>query len=316
MNAAELLFLFRIAIDVISRASIEQQCPEWLGHFDHAWIDIIKRSQIDEYGQWRGGIRITSNLLKDSKVQSWFRLKVNESNPQDATYHCPYCAKYRERLTNPVLSNDYMSNSRIVNYDMIKEHWGSAAHQKALEFYGQDFKARLKHILLEESGTFLSAANQKALKFNEHDFQALLKDLLDERGIENEEINLLPEGEIVPDSKKQSIVSRKSECDHVKCPHPFQAYKAFEEHRLRCACDCLDDNDHVSIRCRAIKKGLHKLSQKERRCVQQGQCLEPTCEYSGYYDTVSGRCPKEFDWSQHKKVHSSHRHPRWINDRD
>lgn len=329
MNTKELLFLFRIAIDIITRTGIEQQCPEWLGHFNYEWIDTIKQSQVDEHGLWRGGIRITSNLLKDPKVQSWFRLKVNESNPLDATYHCPYCAKYHEKVgsAKSALSTDFMSNSRVTNYDMIKEHWSSVAHQKALKYYEQDLKARLKNVLQEESGTLLTAAHQRSIKLNEFDLQLILEDLFEEgdgglsppldiNSLENkEDVNLLPDGnKLIADSKKESVNGfKKSGCDHVKCPHPFQTYKAAEEHRLRCACDCPDD--HTSIRCKAIKRGLHKLSQKERRCVQQGLCLEPTCEYSGNYDTVSGRCPKEFDWSHHKKIHPSHRHPRWINDR-
>lgn len=117
---------------------------------------------------------------------------------------------------------------------------------------------------------------------------------------------------IVSDDKlnKDVLESKKTECPYIKCPHPFNAHKIVEIPFPRCVCECSQENEFK--RCLAIKKGLHKLSQKERRCIQQGICLHPNCEYSGHYDTISGRCPKEDDSFNDKKIHSSHRHPRGI----
>lgn len=119
---------------------------------------------------------------------------------------------------------------------------------------------------------------------------------------------------IVFEERPSIDVSKKTECPHVKCPHPFHAHRIVETPYARCVCECSQDYDFK--RCLAIKKGLHKLSQKERRCIQQGICLHPNCEYPGYYDTISGRCPKEDDSFHDKKIHSSHRQPRGILPRD
>ena len=112
------------------------------------------------------------------------------------------------------------------------------------------------------------------------------------------------------ENKETLKVWKKSECAHVRCPHPFHPQMVEETPFLRCTCTCFEE--HEFTKCLAIRKGLHRLSIKARRCVQQGECVEPSCEYPGPYDTIGGKCPKEED----KKIRSSHHHHYQIHPRD
>lgn len=126
---------------------------------------------------------------------------------------------------------------------------------------------------------------------------------------ENESLNK-ENKETLKKENEETSVWKKSECTHVRCPHPFHPQKVEETPFLRCACTCFEE--HEFTKCLAIKKGLHRLSIKARRCVQQGECVEPSCEYPGPYDTIGGKCPKEED----KKIRSSHHHYYQIHPRD
>ncbi|CAG2165868.1 unnamed protein product [Oppiella nova] len=100
-----------------------------------------------------------------------------------------------------------------------------------------------------------------------------------------------------------------------RCPHPFIA--RINPSDERCICDCLERDHH----CIRIKRGRHKLSPLEARCVRAGDCSEPMCDFGGTYSKVESSCIAS-KHSQRTRIHGRHHHQRhqkqahWLHERD
>lgn len=67
------------------------------------------------------------------------------------------------------------------------------------------------------------------------------------------------------------------------CPSLFQRVIDDEN---RCICDCSSSD----TQCDQFKRGLEHFSMENRRCIKNGHCNEPLCEY-GHYNKAKGKCP-------------------------
>lgn len=67
-----------------------------------------------------------------------------------------------------------------------------------------------------------------------------------------------------------------------KCPKEFNSMLDRDNN---CSCDCDDDNED----CVRFKKGKEHFSLSDRRCIMDGECGMPKCEYGPYMRT-KGRC--------------------------
>ncbi|XP_065093847.1 uncharacterized protein DDB_G0283357-like [Ochlerotatus camptorhynchus] len=67
------------------------------------------------------------------------------------------------------------------------------------------------------------------------------------------------------------------------CPSLFQRVIDDEN---RCICDCSSSD----TQCDQFKRGLEHFSMENRRCIKDGRCIEPVCEY-GQYNKAKGKCP-------------------------
>ncbi|XP_062549327.1 lateral signaling target protein 2 homolog isoform X2 [Armigeres subalbatus] len=67
------------------------------------------------------------------------------------------------------------------------------------------------------------------------------------------------------------------------CPSLFQRVIDDEN---RCICDCSSSD----TQCDQFKRGMEHFSMDNRRCIKDGRCNEPLCEY-GNYNKAKGKCP-------------------------
>ncbi|XP_055684504.1 uncharacterized protein LOC129790797 [Lutzomyia longipalpis] len=79
-------------------------------------------------------------------------------------------------------------------------------------------------------------------------------------------------------------------------PYPVQSCQCsqfFEKVILddgSCRCDCSSDNED----CKSLKAGQEGFSLEDRKCIQDGRCKMPICEF-GNYIRRTGRCPRRED---------------------
>ncbi|XP_055548559.1 uncharacterized protein LOC129732082 [Wyeomyia smithii] len=71
------------------------------------------------------------------------------------------------------------------------------------------------------------------------------------------------------------------------CPVLFQ--RVIDDDN-RCHCDCSSSD----TQCDQFKRGLEHFSMESRRCILNGRCHEPLCEY-GHYSKAKGKCPTRED---------------------
>lgn len=149
-----------------------------------------------------------------------------------------------------------------------------------------------------------------------------------------QEINYMPRNQPMPEQRHRPIYEYKStsisetttqmpitslQTESVsltlncKCPQPFIARIRHSDER--CICDCLE-RDYNCIR---IKRGRHKLSPTDARCVRGGECSEPLCDFGGTYDRHDATCliPRNkfrthTRHHHHKNQHQNH----WLHERD
>lgn len=102
-------------------------------------------------------------------------------------------------------------------------------------------------------------------------------------------------------------------CSHIDCPNPFSARLLTNHLPHKCSCDCIDGD----FACHRTKRGQKRMEWGEVRCVQRGDCLEPTCEYGGGYDMVKGRCPHKTGSDNYKPTHRlRHEKKHYAHERD
>lgn len=106
----------------------------WNPPFQEQWIVDLGRS---------AEIPISVELLEQTEVQSWFRFYYpNHARPNRVSkFFCPYCMRYRDKFNTqpPAVSQYYMHFNVKENNRKIREHFSSVTHQRALEFYKQEF---------------------------------------------------------------------------------------------------------------------------------------------------------------------------------
>ncbi|KAH8327983.1 hypothetical protein KR067_002453 [Drosophila pandora] len=71
------------------------------------------------------------------------------------------------------------------------------------------------------------------------------------------------------------------------CPSAFE--KVLQDDG-QCRCDCTSSN----AGCDSLKRGVEHFSLKDRKCIEQGRCMPPTCEY-GHFMKQQGGCPKQHE---------------------
>ncbi|XP_055375870.1 uncharacterized protein LOC129608408 [Condylostylus longicornis] len=71
------------------------------------------------------------------------------------------------------------------------------------------------------------------------------------------------------------------------CPKLFE--KVLQDDGY-CRCDCSSGNSD----CDWLKRGMEHFSMVDRKCILEGRCKPPTCEF-GSYDKKHGRCPRKDD---------------------
>ncbi|CAG0893324.1 unnamed protein product [Darwinula stevensoni] len=96
-----------------------------------------------------------------------------------------------------------------------------------------------------------------------------------------------------PDSDEKSKENgRERHCHRrLRCPSDF-AERVTES---RSTCDCF----HNHRPCLKKKRGRHRLSSQDRKCIAEGTCAEPACQY-GAYDSDQGKCPRKEELHTYK----------------
>lgn len=79
-------------------------------------------------------------------------------------------------------------------------------------------------------------------------------------------------------------IMRKATVLDCNCPKLFE--KILQEDGV-CRCDCSSGN----IGCNYLKRGMEHFSMIDRKCIIEGRCKPPTCEF-GTYLKKHGRCQK------------------------
>ncbi|XP_065357372.1 homeobox protein 13 [Calliphora vicina] len=77
---------------------------------------------------------------------------------------------------------------------------------------------------------------------------------------------------------------RRATVLNCHCPNLFE--KILQEDGY-CRCDCSSGN----MGCDWLKRGMEHFSMNDRKCIIEGRCKLPTCEY-GQYIKKHGRCPR------------------------
>ncbi|XP_058454310.1 protein PFC0760c-like [Malaya genurostris] len=89
---------------------------------------------------------------------------------------------------------------------------------------------------------------------------------------------------LVPPTSTTTPIITASVCT---CPSLFQRVI---DNDNRCYCDCSSSD----AQCDQFKRGLEHFSMENRRCIKDGRCEEPVCEY-GHYNKAKGKCPTRED---------------------
>ncbi|XP_055639413.1 uncharacterized protein LOC129777261 isoform X2 [Toxorhynchites rutilus septentrionalis] len=87
-----------------------------------------------------------------------------------------------------------------------------------------------------------------------------------------------------PATSSQSPIMLTPTCT---CPSLFQRVI---DNNNRCFCDCSSSD----AQCDQFKRGFEHFSMENRRCIKDGRCEEPVCEY-GHYNKAKGKCPTRDD---------------------
>uniref|UniRef100_A0A1A9WUX0 Platelet-derived growth factor (PDGF) family profile domain-containing protein n=1 Tax=Glossina brevipalpis TaxID=37001 RepID=A0A1A9WUX0_9MUSC len=85
-------------------------------------------------------------------------------------------------------------------------------------------------------------------------------------------------------SNNQFPYMRRATVLNCNCPNLFE--KILQEDGY-CRCDCSSGNTG----CDWLKRGMEHFSMNDRKCILEGRCKLPTCEY-GAYIKRHGRCPR------------------------
>lgn len=83
------------------------------------------------------------------------------------------------------------------------------------------------------------------------------------------------------------VVASSTKPPICNCPTYFQRVV---DNDNRCFCDCSSSDSQ----CDQFKRGLEHFSMDNRRCIINGRCEEPRCEY-GHYNVAKGKCPAKKD---------------------
>ncbi|XP_034099376.1 probable WRKY transcription factor protein 1 isoform X1 [Drosophila albomicans] len=78
---------------------------------------------------------------------------------------------------------------------------------------------------------------------------------------------------------------------NCNCPKLFEK---IIQNDGKCRCDCTSSSNH----CAYLKTGIEHFSMKDRKCIHQGICKAPTCQYGNYMEK-HGRCPNENEQSNY-----------------
>ncbi|KAH8419413.1 hypothetical protein KR222_011194, partial [Zaprionus bogoriensis] len=78
---------------------------------------------------------------------------------------------------------------------------------------------------------------------------------------------------------------RQSTIFSCNCPRFFEKIL---QNDGQCRCDCSSSN----YDCDFLKRGSEHFSMSDRKCIQQGRCKQPTCQFGRYMEKL-GRCPNE-----------------------
>ncbi|KQS70673.1 uncharacterized protein LOC6542026 isoform X3 [Drosophila erecta] len=85
----------------------------------------------------------------------------------------------------------------------------------------------------------------------------------------------------------QSTTAVRATILSCTCPKSFE--KILQDDG-QCRCDCSSGN----YDCDWLKRGNEHFAMNDRKCIQQGRCKPPTCEFGLYMDK-HGRCPKQHE---------------------
>ncbi|XP_075153968.1 uncharacterized protein LOC142227362 [Haematobia irritans] len=77
---------------------------------------------------------------------------------------------------------------------------------------------------------------------------------------------------------------RRATILNCNCPNLYE--KILQEDGF-CRCDCSSGN----MGCDWLKRGMEHFSMNDRKCITEGRCKLPTCEYGAYMKKL-GRCPR------------------------
>ncbi|XP_034474587.1 uncharacterized protein LOC117781826 isoform X2 [Drosophila innubila] len=81
------------------------------------------------------------------------------------------------------------------------------------------------------------------------------------------------------------------------CPRLFEKIL---QNDGQCRCDCSSSNYH----CDFLKRGSEHFSMNDRKCIHQGNCKPPTCQF-GTYMEKHGRCPNQHEQVSHPSSYNA-----------
>ncbi|XP_030384121.1 uncharacterized protein LOC115631501 [Scaptodrosophila lebanonensis] len=105
--------------------------------------------------------------------------------------------------------------------------------------------------------------------------------------VNHTECHCVERSKYAADGGVSSAVLQRATILSCTCPKPFE--KILQDDGF-CRCDCSSGN----YGCDWLKRGSEHFSITDRKCIQQGRCKPPTCEY-GTYIEKHGRCPKQHE---------------------
>ena len=112
----------------MSGTEIEEQSWRSRDKFDLNWISLVKQHQ--EH-------LLSSKLLEDTTVQSWFNYKYDTDHPEKSTFNCWICHDLYDKFklhpgSRPKLTNFMIENTKKYNNKLIKSHYSSPSHSHVL----------------------------------------------------------------------------------------------------------------------------------------------------------------------------------------
>lgn len=184
MPTMTMIVLLYVRIFILLSIAIGQPLPvgqdgDFVKKFNPDWIQQITTNNL----------AISPLFLEDSNTKSWFRLILNDVNPQESKFYCPYCNKYQQKFNTkvPAVANPYMDKNKCTNNVKIREHFNLATHKRALELYAQDKNPDPRQRVDNERGVSIATINMLKLVYievkanvpteNHHIFIELLKDI-------------------------------------------------------------------------------------------------------------------------------------------